>query len=507
VDVGFYGKLPSHGDFLRRRASDAFVRVWDAWLQDCMTASAAALGERWLDVYLTSPAWRFAGAAGLCGEAPIVGVMVPSVDRVGRYFPLTIVAELPAHVSVVGAVLGAGSFFDRGERLAVETLAAEYVDFEAFDRQVIALAETLAFVGMPRVIFEPAAAAVLAGDSEACWHLPIGSTADVASAFEQVLSHRLSATHEPLMVWWSDGSSIVEPSCVIGQGLPRPDAFTALMDGSWQHHGWQMVPAHVHPAPSDSEMAVDEPPLSFRSAAASDVGRVRQNNQDAFIERSEIGIWVVADGLGGLDDGEHASRMVCDAFADFAPASSFEDTVDAARARVQAVNDHLRVAAAQSLHQVRSGSTVVVLLVRGRQCAVLWAGDSRVYRWRRGRLEQLTRDHHDRGVAGPGDDAQPDSHVVTQAVGIQTRLSLDVSRDQVMVGDRFLLCSDGLTRVLTEARIREWMESADIRTAVNGLVEATLAAGAPDNVTALVVEGYEFRQTAGLSAGLPDGSE
>ena len=80
IEVGFYGKLPSHGDFLRRRVSDAFVGVWDGWLQECLAASRADARRRWLDVYLTSPAWRFACAAGACGAAPVVGVMVPSVD-------------------------------------------------------------------------------------------------------------------------------------------------------------------------------------------------------------------------------------------------------------------------------------------------------------------------------------------------------------------------------------------------------------------------------------------
>ena len=80
IDVGFYGKLPSHGDFLRRRVSDHFVGVWDGWLQECLAASRAELGDRWLDVYLTSPAWRFACAEGVCGAGPVFGVMVPSVD-------------------------------------------------------------------------------------------------------------------------------------------------------------------------------------------------------------------------------------------------------------------------------------------------------------------------------------------------------------------------------------------------------------------------------------------
>jgi serine/threonine protein phosphatase PrpC len=85
-----------------------------------------------------------------------------------------------------------------------------------------------------------------------------------------------------------------------------------------------------------------------------------------------------------------------------------------------------------------------------------------------------------------------DSHAVTRAVGAHTGLSLDLHRDRLQSGDRFLLCSDGLTRAVPEAQIRVWMESQDIRIAVDGLLQATLAAGAPDNVTALIVEAYEF---------------
>jgi len=125
VEVGLYGKLPSHGDFLRRRTSDTFVDVWDSWLQECMAASRAALNDRWLDLYLTSPAWRFACDAGVCGPEPVVGVMVPSVDRVGRYFPLTLVAVLPPDVSVLSAATATTMFFESAERLLVETLEAE----------------------------------------------------------------------------------------------------------------------------------------------------------------------------------------------------------------------------------------------------------------------------------------------------------------------------------------------------------------------------------------------
>jgi type VI secretion system protein ImpM len=138
--VGFYGKLPSHGDFLRRRVPDAFVSVWDRWLQECLVASRAALADRWLDVYLTSPAWRFVSAPGALGPRAIIGLMVPSVDRVGRYFHLTFAATLPDGVTVVDAAEAGATFLDQAEQLAVETLAADSIDFDRFDRAVRELA-------------------------------------------------------------------------------------------------------------------------------------------------------------------------------------------------------------------------------------------------------------------------------------------------------------------------------------------------------------------------------
>jgi serine/threonine protein phosphatase PrpC len=229
-------------------------------------------------------------------------------------------------------------------------------------------------------------------------------------------------------------------------------------------------------------------PLRFRSAAATDVGRVRSHNEDGFLERPEVGLWAVADGLGGHSDGEIASRMVCDALADFEPDRTFEDTVEAARERIHQVNDHLLRASARSALTDRCGSTVVVLLVRGRRCAILWAGDSRVYRWRDGRLEQLSRDHR---LTGPdGSPAPEESSVITRAVGVEPALTLDLHRDTVRPDDRFLLCSDGLTRVVSEARIGEWLEEKDITVAIDGLIKSTLDAGAPDNVTVLIAEAY-----------------
>jgi len=483
-----FGKLPSHGDFLRRRASDAFVDAWDAWLRECLSESRASLGERWLDIYLTSPAWRFVCAPGACGPAPVIGLMVPSVDRVGRYFPLTLVAELPDDVSPIAAATSATMFFERAERLVIDTLAAEEIDFERFDEHVIKLGETLESVTLPPLVALDRAAAAIAGDGAQAWQIPLGDVAQLAPALEQVLALRLASLYQPLVMWWTEGSSVVEPSCLIAKGLPKPTSFGALLDGDWSESPWRAVSARVDLG-ATMDMRVDDAPrtLAYRSAAASDVGRVRETNEDAFVERPEVGIWAVADGLGGHRAGEVASHMVCDALAELVPHPTFEATIEAARQRLQLVNEHLLRTGSRGAMADRSASTVVVLLARGMNCAILWAGDSRVYRWREGRLERLTRDH---SAESEGFDGRELSNAVTRAVGVKATLALDLIRDTVCVGDRFLLCSDGLTRTLTEAQIEAWMESRPIDAAVHGLIGDTLAAGAPDNVTVLVVEGH-----------------
>lgn len=123
--VGFYGKVPCAGDFVTRSLPAAFVSPWDAWLQQALLASRARLGDQWTELYLKSPIWRFALQPQTCGPQAWAGVLMPSVDRAGRYFPLTMAAPIPATASTLLTVTSAEFWFTYLERIALWALEPE----------------------------------------------------------------------------------------------------------------------------------------------------------------------------------------------------------------------------------------------------------------------------------------------------------------------------------------------------------------------------------------------
>ncbi len=141
--AGCFGKVPARGDFLLRGLPRAFADPWHDWLLDGLQASRAALADGWLDRYLNAPIWCFALEAGVCGPQAAAGVMMPSVDKAGRHFPLTLVALLAPGLSVDGAAAGAATdsaWFDAAEELALSALT-HTLDVEAFVGSVAALSE------------------------------------------------------------------------------------------------------------------------------------------------------------------------------------------------------------------------------------------------------------------------------------------------------------------------------------------------------------------------------
>src|SRR5256885_11597666 len=136
---GIYGKVPARGDFVSRRLDAEFVAAWDSWLQRVILESKTALGERWLECFLSAPVWRFVMPAGMFAKPGWAGLMLPSVDRVGRYFPLTVAAPIrDESIDVPSTLRKALTWLEALENLALEALTPE-LDFDQFDARLAEL--------------------------------------------------------------------------------------------------------------------------------------------------------------------------------------------------------------------------------------------------------------------------------------------------------------------------------------------------------------------------------
>jgi len=235
----------------------------------------------------------------------------------------------------------------------------------------------------------------------------------------------------------------------------------------------------------------------FTSHALTHIGLVRQRNEDALLERPDLGLWAVADGMGGHEAGDFASASIVTALGAIEPPADLGDFAEAAIAELHAVDAALRTRAAKLGPSVVIASTVVVLLANADEFACLWAGDSRLYRWRPGQpsgeFRQLTVDHSkvqemvEAGLLGPEEaHRHPYSNIVTRSIG-GGHLEFGHLREAVQPGDRFLLCSDGLTNMVEDAEIAQELAAAPPREAALRLRDHVLARGAIDNVTIVIV--------------------
>lgn len=233
--------------------------------------------------------------------------------------------------------------------------------------------------------------------------------------------------------------------------------------------------------------------FGVQTGSLSHRGRVRDHNEDAFLALPEAGLWIVADGMGGHEAGEVASRMIVEAAATIGRASSAPDLLTRLIDRIELAHRRIRE---HSIHLggATIGSTVVALLIYEQHFAVLWAGDSRVYLWRDGQLHQLSTDHTEaqelisQGVMTP-EQAQswPRRNIITRAVGVFDRANPDQVTAAILPGDVFLLCSDGLTEHVKEPDLALHMARSEPQAACQALIDLTLERGAKDNVTVIVV--------------------
>jgi type VI secretion system protein ImpM len=484
VTVGFYGKLPSLGDFVGRRAPNALLETWDGWLQSAVAASREAIGAEWLDLYLTAPMWRFFAQAGVLDAAPVAGVMFPSVDRVGRCFPFTVFAQLPTNAVGLVVTERCSDWFERVEDLLLAQLEDSNLDLDGLDQALLALTPRLQG-GLANGARAVAATTHFPRDFASVsnlLHLPLGDRPDVAPVALAWLDGFLRSQAPRSIYWWSSGSAQVKPSWLVTAGLPEPAAFGSMLRGAWHEWPWNSCETATAGAP-----VAGRTDLHLESAGTTHPGKVRSENQDAWLSRPDAGLWAVADGMGGHSHGSLASQLARDSLGNVAPRPALAQMVQSVRAALEEANNYLFAMSLRPKNPVTSGTTIVVLLVQDQTGVCLWAGDSRLYRLRDGTLEQLTVDHSEDEESADGNGGGF-SNVITRAVGGRDGLDLDQVSFHVQLGDRFLLCSDGLYRETSDQEIAQFLRSGDSLTAVDAMLAHVLRGKAADNVTAIVVD-------------------
>jgi type VI secretion system protein ImpM len=489
ASIGFFGKLPCNGDFLQRRMPDGFLDVWDPWLQESIHASRQALQERWLNIYLTSPIWRFVLTSSACGSGAYAGVLAPSVDRVGRYFPLTVVTQIDADESPLDFATRCDAWFASIEGVVVHALEDPQLGVDWFDAEIGALAAQL-----------PASAAVdtrvlqtlFAGSSfpgPGAWRVPIVSAAELQISINSFAFRELHAQLRPVTLWWTDGSAVSAPSWLTLRGLPLPAHFAALLDGQWARDGWQNLGDLEMPSSAAVSTAVPtlaEPETALPAAmrrATFPSGQLTaiETNHSTFIDRSDLGLWAVATALAPGQD-PTALRMVSDVLHQMSPASSLTALVEAVRHALIEVNDELRRLASRDVQRIESVAHLAVLVVAGAEAALLSAGETQRLRLRGHGLEWLSSD-----VADPAGSEDSGSLLdlfesvppAGEPLGAPGFRDVELHYEASLAGDRWILCAGSLLAPTDMPQLTA-LASSGMPISVSVIVDSLSRLGAPD---------------------------
>jgi serine/threonine protein phosphatase Stp1 len=248
----------------------------------------------------------------------------------------------------------------------------------------------------------------------------------------------------------------------------------------------------VSVTPIETDVAEAGP---FRSSAASHMSAARRRNEDSWVNRPDLGLWAVADGAGGHQAGDLASGIIADALDEIPAGLGTVQLLAEVRLRLDDAHRALQRQALRRGEDANLVSTIVVLIARDPDYACLWAGDSRAYLLRDGRLRQLTHDHSvvqellDAGAISPAEARRhPRRNIITRAIGgVDEAAEPDQVAGRLRPGDRFLLCSDGLFKTVAESDLQALVDG-DREPVAEHLVAAALDHKADDNVTAVVVE-------------------
>jgi len=251
--------------------------------------------------------------------------------------------------------------------------------------------------------------------------------------------------------------------------------------------------------------------MRYSSAQFTHTGAVRDHNEDAYVAFPEDGLWVVADGMGGHQAGEVASRLICDTVCSERQRHGSSMSVDDLEQAIYLANQRIRKYGDEQLPGATLGSTMVALKITDDRYNILWIGDSRAYLLRESRLQRLSKDHSqvadlvEQGVLSEEEaESHPLANVITRALGVETDPAIDSVEGKVLPGDRFLLCTDGISREFEREELEQFLMEEPIDDINQALRHAALVKGCRDNITSIIVQVDSSVRLTGLADNAKD---
>lgn len=223
---GYCGKVPSRGDFIQSDFDNEFLTLWSEWLQAVIAVSKEQLEKKWLDCYLTSPVWHFSLSAGVCGESATFGTLIPSVDKVNRYFPFTMVAK---HELTAVQAWHENEWDAEFENKILEVLEDELdidIWFNTFSEKLSPLDSSKISISNIESTDNIKKGWVIKGE--------------VSPSILDLIHQQYNVKFGNYTLWWTNGSDLVEPCLIVTDGLPQVSQFASMLNGQWIEHDWNV---------------------------------------------------------------------------------------------------------------------------------------------------------------------------------------------------------------------------------------------------------------------------
>ncbi|TWD46097.1 type VI secretion system protein ImpM [Agrobacterium vitis] len=448
--IGFFGKLPSHGDFISEGLERDIITMLDAWIRGGLHACEQEFGSQWPKIFAASPPWRFIVEKGVWGDATFAGVMLPSKDRVGRSFPLLIVAQLHEFAYHPRTLYLDHTWFMAAEGLAETSLTRDF-DIGHFTA-------SLKRMRLPRP-----------EDEEG-----VGTAQTNRSA-----------------LWWYIDTETRRSRGVRLQGDLAPDNFVQLFresNGSKPQDGGKPASekpereAAVSPPSVPSPQPQPQPQVQLPERIvytyATHAGTRFSLNADSLFLCEKPALFAIADGVGDQATAAEAAKLVTHSLTDIGETVSVDAMIQEIKGKLGRANSLLLARQNRSDDAPLCASIITAMIMDG-QALLLWAGDARGYLLRDGIMRPLTRDHVSVGL----------QKRLRRGVGLEQQFLPEVLIEPFNVGDRLLLCSFPLVHALKERTIAEiLLESPGVEGA-ESLVQEALIANVRENISAIII-GY-----------------